>query len=61
MTDTLEWAFDRAAKLAWAEPYGAGAYTASQLRDALDDFKADDNVVRQVDGEWQHYCKDCAP
>lgn len=33
----------------------------SDFSDALDDFKADDNVVRQVDGEWQHYCKDCAP
>lgn len=33
----------------------------TDFHDALDDFKADDNVVRQVDGEWQHYCKDCAP
>lgn len=33
----------------------------SDFRDAIDDFKADGNWLRNDDGEWKHYCKGCEP
>lgn len=31
----------------------------SDFHDALDDFKSDGGQVKLVDGDWQHFCKEC--
>ncbi len=30
------------------------------FHDALDDFKEDGGTARLVQGDWQHFCKDCS-